>query len=138
MNLLGYAYVLQDMRGRYDSEGVYIPMYSDSWKKDVYHPDQSHILDFTELDDPHNFLYHQDGKESIFFLQDSLFWDFDLNNDGTTDITDKAYNGYMAMFGASAMGNSQYQAAAAYQKTELKPDLKAMVPIVATLEYFDG
>jgi len=65
-------------------------------------------------------------------------WDYDLNHDGITDLTDKAYNGYLAMFGASAMGNSQYQAAAAYQKSEEHMDLKAMVPIVATLEYFDG
>ncbi len=117
MNMLGYAYTLQDMRGRYQSEGVYFPMYSDSWTKDAYHPNQSHALDFTALSDPHNSIYHQDGKESIDFLQDSLFWDYDLDNDGITDLTDKAYNGYLAMFGASAMGNSQYQAASAYKKT---------------------
>lgn len=138
MNVMGYAYTLQDMRGRYSSEGVYLPMYSDSWNKDAYHPNKSHVLDYTDLSDPHNMLYHEDGKESIFFLQDSLTWDYDLNNDGIADLTDKAYNGYLAMFGASAMGNSQYQAAAAYAKTEERSDLKAMVPIVATLEYFDG
>lgn len=138
MNMLGYAYTLQDMRGRYNSEGVYLPMYSDSWKKDTYHPNQTHILDFTEINDLHHALYHEDGKESIYFLQDSLMWDYDLNKDGVPDVTDKAYNGYLAMFGASAMGNSQYQAASAYQKSENHPDLKAMVPIVATLEYFDG
>lgn len=138
MNMLGYAYTLQDMRGRYQSEGVYFPMYSDSWTKDAYHPNQSHVLDFTELSDPHNSIYHQDGKESIDFLQDSLFWDYDLDADGIPDLTDKAYNGYLAMFGASAMGNSQYQAAAAYKKPEESNDLKALVPIVATLEYFDG
>ncbi|NOR87778.1 MAG: hypothetical protein GQ527_09230, partial [Bacteroidales bacterium] len=76
MNLLGYAYTLQDMRGRYDSEGIYFAMYSDSWKKDAYHPNQSHILDFTELDDPHNSIYHQDGRESIAFLKDSLNWSY--------------------------------------------------------------
>lgn len=138
MNMMGYAYTLQDMRGRYESEGVYLPMYSDSWSKDTYHPNQSHILDFTDISDPHNSIYHQDGKESIFYLEDQLLWDFDLNNDGITDITDKVYNGNLAMFGASAMGNSQYQAAAAYQKSTQHSDLKAMVPIVATLEYFDG
>lgn len=138
MNMIGYAYTLQDMRGRYASEGVYLPMYSDSWNKDAYHPNESHVLDFTEISDPHNSIYHQDGKESIFFLEDSLKWDYDLNHDGIPDLTDKAYNGYLAMLGASAMGNSQYQAAAAYQKSEEHKDLKAMVPIVATLEYFDG
>lgn len=138
MNMLGYAYTLQDMRGRYQSEGVYFPMYSDAWKKDTYHPNQSHVVDFTALSDPHNSIYHQDGRESIEFLQDSLFWDYDLDGDGTIDIIDKAYNGYLAMFGASAMGNSQYQAAAAYKKSGESNDLKALVPIVSTLEYFNG
>ncbi len=138
MNLLGYAYTLQDMRGRYHSEGVYFAMYSDSWKKDTYHPNQSHILDFTDLFDPHNSVYHQDGRESIEFLQDSLLWGYDLDNDGITDTIAKAYNGYLAMFGASAMGNSQYQAASAYQKKNENNDLKTIVPIVATLEYFNG
>jgi predicted acyl esterase len=138
MNLLGYAYTLQDMRGRYHSEGVYFAMYSDSWKKDAYHPNQSHILDFTDIDDPHNSIYHQDGKESIDFLQDSLMWGYDLDNDGITDTIAKAYNGYLAMFGASAMGNSQYQAVSTYKKEEVGNDLKTIIPIVATLEYFDG
>ena len=31
--LLGYAGIEQDMRGRYRSHGVYLPMYSDSWDK---------------------------------------------------------------------------------------------------------
>lgn len=137
MNILGYAYTLQDMRGRYESEGVYFAMYSDSWKKDAYHPNQSHILDYTDINDPHNSIYHQDGRDGIAFLRDSLFWDYDLDNDGIIDITSKAYNGYLAMFGASAMGNSQYQAASAYKKDE-HSDLKALVPIVATLEYFEG
>ena len=137
MNLLGYAYTLQDMRGRYNSEGVYFAMYSDSWKKDAYHPNKSHILDYTEISDPHNSIYHQDGREGIEFLQDSLMWAYDLNNDGITDTIAKAYNGYLAMFGASAMGNSQYQAASAYKKEE-DSDLKTLIPIVATLEYFEG
>jgi len=138
MNILGYAYTLQDMRGRYESEGVYFAMYSDAWKKNAYHPNQSHILDFTDINDPHNSIKHQDGRESIEFLQDSLFWAYDLNNDGVTDTIAKAYNGYLAMFGASAMGNSQYQAASAYKKDDTHNDLKTIVPIVATLEYFDG
>src|SRR5690554_3268105 len=35
---LGYSFAIQDMRGRYDSEGVYFPMYSDAWPKEPYHP----------------------------------------------------------------------------------------------------
>ena len=36
--LLGYCYMMQDMRGRYESEGVYFPMFSDAWNKYDYYP----------------------------------------------------------------------------------------------------
>lgn len=32
MNLLGYAFLKQDQRGRYASEGVYLPLTSDGWE----------------------------------------------------------------------------------------------------------
>ncbi len=38
MSLLGYSAAVQDMRGRYTSQGVYLPLYSDSWKKSPYQP----------------------------------------------------------------------------------------------------
>ena len=34
-NLFGYCYANQDNRGRYSSEGVYYPLYSDAWRKDA-------------------------------------------------------------------------------------------------------
>ena len=107
--LFGYAAIVQDMRGRYESEGVYMPMYSDSWDKNPYHPDYGHVLDVTPLSDPRNGNRHEDGYNSVRFIVDSLVRDFGAiphtNNFTTT--------GDIAMFGASALGNTQYQAAAA-------------------------
>ncbi|MDB4655494.1 CocE/NonD family hydrolase, partial [Flavobacteriales bacterium] len=54
MNLLGYAFAKQDQRGRYASEGVYLPLTSDGWDKGVYHPNFQHVLDATDPNDPKN------------------------------------------------------------------------------------
>ena len=86
LNVLGYAYALQDMRGRYESEGVYLPMYSDGWDKSAYHPNEKHPLDITNVSDPRNSIYHQDGRHSIDFLKDSLFKMYDLDGDGIGDV----------------------------------------------------
>ena len=137
MNVLGYAYALQDMRGRYESEGVYLPMYSDSWDKSAYHPNEKHPLDVTDTDDPRNGIYHQDGRYSIDFLTDSLFRTYDLDGDGIEETTALTYNGSLAMFGASALGNTQYQAAASFPNDVSKDGLKGLVPIVATNEHFN-
>jgi predicted acyl esterase len=134
ISLFGYASVVQDMRGRYASEGVYMPMYSDSWDKNPYHPNYGHVLDVTDLTDPRNGNRHEDGYNSIRFIIDSLVRDYGAlphtNNMMTT--------GDIAMFGASALGNSQYQAAAAHRidPDPAKPGLKALFPIVATLEHY--
>lgn len=136
-NVLGYAYALQDMRGRYASEGVYIPMYSDSWDKSAYHPWETHSLDITALNDPKNAIYHQDGRHSIDFIKDSLFRNYDLDHDGIEETTALTYNGSVVMFGASALGNSQYQAASAFKNDISQDGLKGLVPIVATNEHFN-
>lgn len=138
MNVLGFAYGMQDMRGRYESNGVYLPMYSDAWEKNSYHPTEGHDLDITNLSDPKNGNYHQDGKDAISFIMDSLFKWFDLDADGTDDVYERIYNGEIAMFGASALGNSQYQAASAIQNDVTADGLKGLIPIVATNEHFHG
>ncbi|MBK9449566.1 MAG: CocE/NonD family hydrolase [Bacteroidetes bacterium] len=132
--LFGYASVMQDMRGRYASEGVYMPMYSDSWDKNPYHPNYGHVLDVTDLSDPRNGNRHEDGYNSIKFIIDSLFRDYG----NLPHTSDKMTTGDIAMFGASALGNSQYQAAAAHRidPDPTKPGLKALFPIVATLEHY--
>ncbi len=138
MNILGFSYALQDMRGRYESEGVYYPMYSDGWRKDAYHPNVSHVLDITPLNSPHNSIYHEDGKNTVKFIMDSLYQGYDLDHNDTIDLVDKVYNGSLAMFGASALGNTQYQAASAFQQNTQQDGLKGLLPIVATLEYFNS
>lgn len=136
VSIMGYAYALQDMRGRYSSEGVYFPMYSDSWDKNDYHPDYAHILDVTALSDPKNSNRHEDGYYSIQYIIDSLYREYDFDMDGVIDTVDKFCNGSIGMFGASALGNTQYQAAAAHYIDPTGPGLKCLLPIVATNEHY--
>ncbi|GIV33415.1 MAG: hypothetical protein KatS3mg031_0950 [Chitinophagales bacterium] len=135
ISLFGYAYALQDMRGRYSSEGVYFPMMSDSWNKNSIHPHFKHILDDTDMKDPKNGNRHEDGYNSVQFLVNRLYRQYDINNDGTLE-TFPVCNGSLGMFGASALGNTQYQAAAAHKIDPMSRGLKALLPIVATLEHY--
>lgn len=129
--LLGYAYAMQDMRGRYTSEGVYFPMFSDSWKKSPYHSSFSHILDVTALTNPLNANNHEDGYHSVLFINDSL--KLSLGNPASNQLV---CNGSIGMFGASALGNTQYQAAAAHRVNPSARGLKSLLPIVATNEHY--
>ncbi len=132
---LGYTFAIQDMRGRYESEGVYFPMYSDSWKKEPYHPSITIPMDLTTISDPNNALKHHDGSESIHYLANNAVRIADVNSDGNLD-TIQYSNGMMGMFGASALGNSQYQAISDMPFTESNP-VKCILPIVATNEHFN-
>lgn len=138
MNLLGYAFLKQDQRGRYASEGVYLPLTSDGWRKHEYHPNFKHVLDAEEIDDPKCGNYHEDGYDTKEYIKNSLMRDFDLDGDGITDTTDLLYTGRFAMFGASALGYNQYQAAAAHMLDENEPGLKAIMPIVAPADFYKG
>lgn len=132
---LGYGYAIQDMRGRYDSEGVYFPMYSDSWPKLDYHPEITIPMDVTSLSDANNALRHRDGSESIYYLADSVYRITDVNLDGIMD-TILISNGKIGMFGASALGNSQLQAISDMPYTVDSP-IECLVPIVATNEHYN-
>ena len=125
VNLLGVMSIVQDTRGRYRSEGVYLSMYSDSWDKTPYIPSGwYHPLDITGGQAN----THTDGYDSYLFIRDSLEWHY-------TDTINyppvmKISNGELAMVGGSAMGNTQYQAAA----TGTAGIVKALFPIVASGE----
>lgn len=136
ISMLGYAYVLQDIRGRYDSQGAYIPMFPDGWKKTPYINTQ-HILDVTDPASPQNANLHQDGVDSYNFLLNELTKPFDLNGDGNYDTIDSYFSGSIGMVGASALGNTQYQLAAAKYIDPDAPGLKALLPIVATNEHYN-
>ena len=138
MNLLGYAFAKQDQRGRYASEGVYLPLTSDGWDKGVYHPNFQHVLDATEPNDPKNGNRHEDGYDTKEYIKNRLMRDYDLDGDGITDTTDLLYTGRYAMFGASALGYNQYQAAAAHMIDVDEPGLKCIMPIVAPADFYKG
>lgn len=134
VSLLGYTYAIQDMRGTYGSQGAYLPMYSDGWNKNVYHPDIHHLLDITGTDDPRNANKHEDGYETILNLTDSLVRSYDIDADGQLD-TFNLSNGSIGMFGASALANSQYSAAAAHKIDPEQAGLKSLFPIVGTADH---
>ncbi len=131
MSMMGFAYAMQDMRGRYTSEGVYLPMLSDSWSKVPYHPDFCHGADITPLTSKYNSNRHEDGYNSVKFITDSLTVSF-----GNPAVSGKLCNGSIGGFGASALGNTQYQYAAAHRIIPNGPGLKSLLPIVATNEHF--
>lgn len=135
INILGYSYAVQDMRGRYTSEGVYMPLYSDGWDKNPYHPTYGHVLDVTPLSDPRNGNRHEDGYNSIQAIL-NRDWMFDNDADGVPETPGKLTNGRIGMFGASALGYNQYQAAAARKINPDEPGLKCLIPIVATQEFY--
>jgi len=132
VSILGYANVTQDMRGRYRSEGTYYPMFSDSWDKRPYLGSIGHPLDTTKN---HAANAHEDGIESLDFITSQLRWD--SNGDSTIDANDRfVCNGTIGMFGASALANTQYQAAAVKKIDTSKPGLKCMVPVVGSCEFY--
>lgn len=135
VNILGYSYAVQDMRGRYSSEGVYLPLYSDGWDKNPYHSNYGHVLDVTPLSDPRNGNKHEDGYNSIQYILDKD-WMWDNDGDGIKETQAKLTNGRIGMFGASALGYNQYQAAAARKVDPTQPGLKCLIPIVATQEFY--
>ena len=131
---LGYGYAMQDMRGRYASEGVYFPMYSDSWQKNTYHPSLSMPMDLYPTSSSSNSLHHSDGSEAVFFLADSLFRSFDVDHDGINEIF-KYSNGSIGMYGASALGNSQYQALSDIPFSVANNPIKCLMPTVGSNEH---
>ena len=136
IGLLGYVYAKQDMRGRYTSGGVYLPLMSDSYNKNAYHPNYKHVLDKTPFNDARNGNRHEDGYWTLKYATDSLMRDFDLDGDGIKETRDKMVNGRIGMFGASALGYNQYQAAAAHRINVNEPGLKCILPIVAPADFY--
>lgn len=130
--ILGYNYMLQDMRGRYSSEGVYFPMYSDSWNKNAYHP-FGHVLDYLDPTDPKYSNKHEDGYESVKIISNITIPGL---YDGLPHTNEKINNGSIGMFGASALGNTQLQLGLAHKCSDSLPHLKCLMPIVATTEHY--
>jgi len=148
MAILGYNYMLQDMRGRYTSGGIYFPMYSDSWNKNGYHPNYAHILDPYPLTDIRNSNRHEDGYNSVKQIAiidsayiaefgDSLAKSVFLTYyKGYPHTNTRLNNGSIGMFGASALGNTQLQLGLAHRIMDSIPQLKCLLPVVATCEHY--
>lgn len=133
--LLGYCYMMQDMRGRYESEGVYFPMFSDAWNKYDYYPNNPIPMDLFPTSSLSNALHHSDGSESVYYINDTLKRSFDIDFDGIDEVFNYS-NGDIGMFGASALGNSQYQAISDIPFTQNNP-VKCLMPIVASNEHYN-
>lgn len=133
---LGYNYALQDMRGCYSSEGVYYPMFSDSWQKAPYMSGAFMPMDLNPTTSLSNSMFHSDGSEAVMYLADSLKRIFDYNLDGVMD-TMPYTNRKIGMYGASALGNTQYQALSNISFTNTNNPIKCLMPIVATNEHFN-
>lgn len=73
MAILGYMGVVQDMRGRFSSEGVYIPMYPDGWKKTPYYS-WATPLDVSSNQSANE---QEDGVNSINSIANTLHWSQD-------------------------------------------------------------
>ncbi len=131
--IMGYNYMLQDMRGRYSSEGVYFPMMSDSYNKNAYHPGIGHVLDYLPSTDPKHSCRHEDGYHSVKIIQDLVIPNF---YDSLPHVSGKVNNGTIGMFGASALGNTQLQLGVAHRVSDSLPNLKCLMPVVATAEHF--
>ncbi len=134
--LLGYAGLEQDMRGRYRAQGVYLPMYSDSWDKNAYvshlGANAGHPLDITPTKEAN---MHEDGYDSYRWILDSLRYDSDSSGHITNSDRLRC-NGRIGMFGGSALGNTQYQLAAAHKIDPSRPGLKCLMPVVASGELY--
>jgi len=127
-SVMGFCGIINDMRGKFNSEGTYYPMYSDAWRKDGYYSN-GHTLDITPN---HAANYHEDGYELLQYITNHLRRD--TNGDNTEDSL--ICNGNIGMFGASAVGNSQLQAAATRYVDTDKPGLKCLFPVNATAENY--
>ena len=134
--VLGYGAAIQDTRGVYASEGVYAPLYSDSWEKTPYFNEQLSI-DVFPTSNPSNANRHADGVYALNYILDSLKRDFDINDDGIIDVNDKICNGSVGMLGASALANPQYQLSAARRINPNGPGLKGLLNLIASNEHYN-
>lgn len=136
--LLGYAFANQDIRGRYESEGVYLPMYSDGWKKAPYH-NFNHLLDISSSTDSTNGRFHEDGWTAYQYLLNDYTKQYDLDGDGIKETTATVCNGSMGTAGASAFGIPHFQLMASnyIDPSPNKKGLKANLAIVATAEHYN-
>jgi predicted acyl esterase len=133
--LLGYSFVNQDTRGRFESGGVFIPLYSDSWQKAAYNP-HNHLLDISSPTDSANGRFHEDGWLTYQYMLNEFKVPFDLNRDGIIDTIAASCNGTMGLAGASAFAIPNLQLAASRRIDPSSPGLRGMLTLIATLDHY--
>ena len=136
--ILGYAFANQDVRGKGESDGVYLPMYSDSWQKSPYH-NFNHLLDISNPTDSFNGRFHEDGWSVYQFLLNDLKKDYDLDGDGISETNATICNGTMGMLGASAFAIPHFQLMASnnIDPSSTVPGMKGNLSIIATAEHYN-
>jgi predicted acyl esterase len=136
LSLFGYAYVSQDTRGRFESQGVDIPLYSDGWSKAPYQS-FNHVLDITASNDPRNGVAREDGWDAYQYLLNNLRKDYDLDRNGSPETNAPICNGTLGTAGASAFAISHFQMAATHKIDPQQPGLRGMLSAIATGEHFN-
>src|SRR5690606_19698575 len=118
------------------------------WNKNSLHPNYCHVLDPYPLTDPRNSNRHEDGYNSVkqIAIIDSAYIaqygdsaareTFSKYYVGYPHTNTRLNNGSIGMIGASALGNTQLQLAAAHRIFDSIPQLKCLMPIVATIEHY--
>ena len=134
--LLGYATAIQDNRGSYASNDIWMPLYTDGWDKTPY----SNYVPNLILPDGYegNPTSYQDGKYMYDFVLNDWERDYDVNDDGVIDFRDKVCNGSMFFFGASALANSGLLMAMSQPNIPTEPGMKGFLNIIATSEHYNN
>jgi predicted acyl esterase len=134
--VLGYAVAIQDNRGINGSNDLYMPLFTDGWDKTPYTDYIPNLIMPPGYQG--NPSTYEDGLYSLDYILNDWTRDYDLNEDGITDFIDKACNGSIFYFGASALSNSGILMALARKQKIDEPGLKGFLNIIASAEHYNS
>lgn len=136
ISMMGYAFMYQDTRGRGESGGVFMPLYSDSWDKTPYET-LNMPLDITAPSDSANARKHEDGWLTYQYILNDLRRPYDVDNDGTIDTIAPICNGTVGLAGASAFAMPHFQLTATHKIDRSQPGVRGMLSAIATAEHYN-
>ncbi|MCB0501616.1 MAG: CocE/NonD family hydrolase [Bacteroidetes bacterium] len=135
-SILGYAAVIQDNRGSYNSNDLWMPLYTDGWSKTPY---TDYVPDLILPDGYQgNPSEYEDGQYTLDWILNDLVRDYDINDDDIIDFQDKVCNGSIFYFGASALSNSGLLMAMTKKTVPTEPGLKGFLNIIASSEHYNN
>ncbi|MEZ5022591.1 MAG: CocE/NonD family hydrolase [Chitinophagales bacterium] len=134
--VLGYGVVIQDNRGSYSSNDLWMPLYTDGWSKTPYTDYKPDLV----LPDGYegNPSEYEDGQYALDWVLNDLMRDYDVNDDGIIDFQDKVCNGSVFYFGASALSNSGLLMAMTQKTIPTAPGLKGFLNLIASSEHYNN